>query len=151
MPTELGWRPADGNMGGFDAVNDQNPLPVAVMRTSPYYPQPFTYPLAGSVAILLKNAQGFLNSLIATNVNAAIRYLQIFNQTTVPATGNVPVISLPIPAGSATVPGQWTLGDDFLGKDGLFLSAGIAIGVSTTAATFTAATATEHTVNGTFT
>lgn len=150
MPTELGWRPADGFQGGFDAVDEQNPLPVMVMRPTPFYPQPFTYPLVGSVSMLVKNAQGFLNSLIATNINAAIRYLQVFSQNTAPATGNVPVLSLPIPAGSATAPGVWTLGDDFLGKDGLWLVGGIAIGVSTTAATFTAATATDHMVSGTF-
>lgn len=156
MPQELGWRPAQDQQGGFDVVSDENPFPVQIIRTPPQthgppnWPQPFSFPLAGSVSILLRPAAGFLNSIMVSNVNAAIRYLQIFNQTTAPASTQVPIFSFPIGAGSATVPGVLILGIDILGPEGLYLSSGIAIGVSTAAATFTAATAGEHAVAGTY-
>jgi len=41
-----------------------------------------------------------------------------------------------------------TLGSDFFGNNGLALSTGIAIGISTAATTFTAATTTDHVVTG---
>ena len=157
MPQELGWRPANDAAGGFEEVDDEHPLPVYIARVpvmargAPIFPQPFSYPLAGSVAMLVKNAQGFLNSVIATNINAAVRYLQVFNQSTAPAANQVPVLSLPIPAGSATVPGALTLGSDILGVDGFYLTNGIALGVSTAAGLYTAATATDHAVGGMFT
>lgn len=148
MPTEIGWRPANGLDGGFDPVNDENPLPVQLVRPQPFFPQPFTYPLAGSVSILVRNAGASLRSVTATSINASLRYLQIFNQRTAPATGDTPVLVFPLPAGSATNPGYVSVTAADLGDDGLQATTGLAIGVSTTAATFTAATATDHIVSG---
>jgi hypothetical protein len=110
-------------------------------------PQTFSAPLS-DVDIAVKAAPGNLLSITASNINAAIRYLQIFNQTTAPVNPNVPVISIPMGAGSATAVTVVTLDQGFFGEGGLYLSAGIAIGLSTTAATFTAATTTDHSVNG---
>jgi len=35
MPTAIGWRPADPTRGGFDEVDDENPLPVYVPPGQP--------------------------------------------------------------------------------------------------------------------
>jgi hypothetical protein len=112
-------------------------------------PNTFTAPLS-DVDIAVKASAGNLLSIMATNINAAIRYLQIFNQATAPVNPNVPVISVPMGAGSATAVTVVTLDQQFFGEGGLYLSAGIAVGISTTAATFTAATTTDHAVNGTY-
>lgn len=100
------------------------------------------------VDIAAKGAPGNLLSIRATNINAAIRYLQIHNKATAPAGGDTAALSIPIPAGSATAPAVVTLGNEFFGNNGLFLTTGIAIGISTAATTFTAATTTDHVVTG---
>lgn len=102
------------------------------------------------VDLAVKTSAGNLFSITVSNVNAAIRYLQIHNKASAPAATNVPVISLPIPAGSATVPGYLTIGRDQLGPAGYYLVTGIAIGISTTNTTFTAATTTDHNYFGTY-
>jgi len=100
------------------------------------------------VDISAKATPGNLLSLRATNINAAIRYLQIHNKATAPTGGDTALISVPIPAGAAANPVAVTLGSDFFGNNGLALSTGIAIGISTAATTFTAATTTDHVVTG---
>lgn len=102
------------------------------------------------VDIAVKASAGVLYSIHVTNINAAVRYLQIFNQTTAPAGGNTPFISIPIPAGSSTAPSAVSLGRDFFGLGGIAHATGIAVGISTTSATFTAATTTDHTIAGTY-
>ncbi len=97
-----------------------------------------------NVALSAKATAGNLFSIYATNINGAIRYLQVHNKASAPASTNVPVISLPIPAGTATVPGSLKIGRDILGEGGHYLDTGVSIGISTTEATFTAATTTDH-------
>lgn len=101
-----------------------------------------------SVAISVKATAGNLLSVIVTNYNAALRYLQIHNKASAPANPNVPVISIPIPAGTATAPGKLELSTAFFGDGGYFLSTGVAVGVSTTGGTYTAATAADHVIAG---
>lgn len=100
------------------------------------------------VDIAAKATPGNLLSIRATNINAAIRYLQIHNKATAPSGGDTATISIPIPAGTSTAPAAVTLGNEFFGNNGLYLSTGIAIGISTAATTFTAATTTDHVVTG---
>ncbi len=102
------------------------------------------------VDIAVKTSAGRLQSVIATNYNAAKRYLQIHNKASAPTSGNTATISVPIPAGTADTPGYVELGTEFLGANGFYLGTGIAIGVSTVGATFTAATTTDHVVTGTY-
>lgn len=111
---------------------------------APYYMTSF----GTSVAISGKPSAGNLLSIYASNINAAVRYLQVHNKASAPAATNVPVLSLPIPAGSATVPGSIKLGREMFGEGGKYLSTGVAIGISTTEATYTAATATDHDIYG---
>lgn len=88
-----------------------------------------------------------LYSIRATNENAAARYLWVFNAPI--ANGAAPLVGVfPIPAGSATAPASITLGDDVMGKNGVYLSAGLSFGFSTskTAYTTTGIVATDHTL-----
>ncbi|MEO5627486.1 MAG: hypothetical protein ABIQ89_01200 [Candidatus Saccharimonadales bacterium] len=131
---------------------EDNASGVAAVQHKPiisalYSGTPFQASLT-SVAISAKAAPGNLLSVRVSNINAAVRYLQIHNKASAPASTEVPVISVPIPAGSATAPAFVELGANFLGTNGLSLTTGVAIGVSTAAATYTAATTTDHVVNG---
>lgn len=93
-----------------------------------------------------------LTSLDASNKNAAERYIQIFDKATAPIAGDVPIAAYPIPPLANSASGRF-FRDYGQGFDvgGLLLKNGLAWGVSTTAATYTAATATDHTVVATWT
>lgn len=97
-----------------------------------------------SVAVSVTQVPASICSMYASNANAALRYLQVFNQTTAPTTGNVPIHSFPIPINGGSI----CIGTDFFGVNGGFATQGVAVGVSTTNATFTAATTTDHNING---
>jgi hypothetical protein len=110
----------------------------------------FTTALSASAAVSAKGSAGNLYALSATNANATVRYLQIHNKATAPATSDAPVAAWPIPAGSSTAPGSVFLSILDFGTAGYRCTTGIAIGISTTLATFTAATAADHIVNGSY-
>lgn len=96
-----------------------------------------------SVAVSVKSSTGSICSLYASNSNAAIRYLHIFDKASAPALNDVPVHSFLVP-----INGSILVGTDFFGPNGGFAITGIAVGVSTTNATFTVATAADHNLNG---
>ncbi len=106
--------------------------------------------IADDVDISVKGSAGYLLAVETTNENAAVRFLQFHNKATAPANPDVPVYSMPIPAGTANVPGRLRLTSDDLGPGGRYFSTGIAVGISSTKATFTAATATEHDTSGSY-
>jgi hypothetical protein len=106
------------------------------------------YNVATDIDISVKASAGRLKSIRATNDNAAVRYLLIHNKASAPVGGDAPIAAYPIPAGTPTNPGVIELGKDFFLDNGLVLSTGIAVAISTTAATYTAATVAEHTVAG---
>jgi len=85
-----------------------------------------------------------LVSIRATNANAAVRYLQLFNAAS--ATGT-PIYSEPIPAGSATQPSSLILDSVFFGSGGKYFSTALSWGISTTNGSYTAATAADHNVS----
>ncbi len=91
-----------------------------------------------------KATAGILKGFSVSNINAAIRYFQIFNTTG--ATTPV-LLSIPISAGSATLATTINIGEDVLGANGLYLSTGITWGISTTKDSYVAATAADHNVN----
>lgn len=79
-----------------------------------------------------------------SNVNAAIRYFQIFNTTG----ATTPVLmSFAIPAGTATVPSFLEIGEHVMGANGYFLSTGLTWGISTTRDSYVAGTNTDHQVH----
>jgi len=118
-------------------------LPPALTRS-------FFQAMGTAVAISVKGTPGSLLSLSVTSINAAIRYVQVHNKASAPATNDVPILSIPISAGSATAATRLALGASDFGEAGFPCSVGVAIGISTTAATYTAATATDHHVSGSF-
>lgn len=130
---------------GVNVLGTQN-KPVV---SATYSPQGFIAILSSSVAISVKATPGNLFSVSATNINAAIRYLQVFNKASAPATNDVPVFEWPIPIGSTTIQ-TTTQGRDFFGQGGYYFTAGIAVGISTSGTNYQAATATDHIVQGTF-
>ncbi len=84
----------------------------------------FTDSAASVNATNVKNAAGRLFSIVATNINAAIRYLKIYNLAAAPNVGvDVPAMTIPIPAtGSAVVN---------LGELGFTFSVGISFALTT--------------------
>lgn len=106
--------------------------------------------LGADVDISVKATAGYLMSIVVTNINAAVRYVQLHDKATAPANPDVPIMSIPISAGSATLATTLILGEEFFGKGGRECTTGIAIGVSTTGNTFTAATASDHYISGSF-
>lgn len=88
---------------------------------------------AGNATLLQANAGGVLAfSAWGSNTTAAPAYLCIIDKATAIANGDTPVVSVLFPAGVAGV-----IGPDYLGADGLFLSAGFGVCWSTTATTVT--------------
>lgn len=98
---------------------------------------------ASSVAVAAKNAPALVKAVYATNTNAAVRYLQIFNKATAPVSSDVPVFSFYLPATSGVV----EIGSEFFSENGFYLSTGLAIGISTVRGSYTAATAADHDLN----
>ena len=101
---------------------------------------PLQYNAIGTTAgANIKNATGVIYSLSCINLNAASRYVLLFNKATAPAANDVPVESFVVyPSG-----GQLLLGQDYFSLNGLDLSSGISWGISTTPTLYTAATAAD--------
>lgn len=102
--------------------------------------------LGAKVSSAPKGSAALIHSARITNINAAVRYFHVFNKTSVPVLNDVPIYSEPILSGVAVTPGSLILGADFFGPNGSYLSTGLAWGISSTQATYTAATASDHSV-----
>lgn len=76
-----------------DATND-------VQRTAPASPLTYTHNSAATTnATLVKSGESALMALAVSNVNAAARYLKLYNKATAPTVGtDRPVLTIPIPA-----------------------------------------------------
>ena len=94
---------------------------------------------------LVKRGSGFLFAFHAQNRNAAIRYIQFYDQTTAPAAGDVPFAAFPIPAA-----GSLTLDQDFFTSEGIAFKNGLIWAYSTTETSYTAGTAGEQTTHITY-
>lgn len=73
------------------------------------------------------------------NKNAAARYLQLFDSTTVPASGAVPTAVFTVPLTSAI-----SVGSEFFSLQGLLFKDGLVWAFSTTEATYTAGAAADQ-------
>lgn len=92
-----------------------------------------------------------IRSISCHNENAAVRYIQIFNLAAAPTEDtSVPIFSFTVPAGTAAAPGIRTIGSEFFGENGYYLSAGLSWGISVDKDNWdsTGVTVTEHIVNG---
>lgn len=85
-----------------------SPVPVSGTLTSagtttntPVTPtQTFTNSAASTNSTLTKGSAGTVWSVVVSNINAAARYLKLYNKATAPTVGtDTPVIVIPIPAG----------------------------------------------------
>lgn len=116
--------------------------------SSTLLPPPQTFTSVGAATTAnVKAAAGSLVSITATNRNAAVRYLQIFNTTG----ATTPVLyQWPITAAAAGVAGYVDIGTEFFTDLGWTFSTGITWGVSTTAGSYVAATASETDVAGSY-
>ena len=93
----------------------------------------------GAVSGNLRPRACVLFSLAADNANGADRYLQLFNSTSAPTTGDVPLESVRVPTAATIV-----LDSTYFTQSGLALSSGLSFAFSTTRDTYTAATAADH-------
>lgn len=107
-------------------VNIANPLPVAGSHK--------LFSAASTNATSVKASSGFLMGGTVSNVNAAARYFKLYNKASAPTVGtDVPIFTLMLPAGSATVPSIVNLADLF-GEAGHLFGAGIAYAITGAAA-----------------
>lgn len=118
-------------------------MPLITDYALPNYPPSADVSFGTLVTNNSSAIKSFLKAVHVTNVNAAVRYLQFFNTLT--ATGT-PVFSFPVSAGTAAAPGSLQLSGAYFGNGFLF-SAALTWGISTSAATYVAATAADHTLN----
>ena len=108
--------------------------PIPGAQISGTQPVSVTAPTASNInsaattnATSVKASAGTVYSVTASNINAAIRYLKFYNKASAPTVGtDVPVITIPIPAGGAiNIP---------FGTTGHRFTTGIALAITTGAA-----------------
>jgi hypothetical protein len=87
----------------------------------------------------VKATPGNVYSLHCQNTTSSNRYIQLHNTATTPAGAAVPLVSFWVPPNSAVV-----FDKTFFGDNGINFSTGIAFAISSTIATYTAATNTDQ-------
>lgn len=95
--------------------------------------------LGANATLNVKATPGNVKSVYCHNVSGGDRYFQLHNTATTPGGGAVPARTYFVPAG-----GVLELTGSYFGEQGINFSTGIAFAFSTTEATYTAATATDH-------
>lgn len=133
-------------LAGEDLSNNVMRIAMAPVASASYSANPFFDD--ASVDGAMKTSAGALMSAVASNMNAARRYLQVHNKASALALNDVPLLSFPIPAGTALAPGMLMLDSEFFGLAGVYCSLGVRIGVSTTSGAYTAGTAADHDLAG---
>jgi len=124
-----------------------NPVPTiqAALSSASFSPSNFVN-LGADVTATIKGSAGNVFSLAVYNDNVATRYFQLFDAVTGPSGGESPdVVPIQIPPESQTVIDQ-----GFFTQAGIRFSTGVSYGISTTRNTFTAATASDHSVGVTY-
>lgn len=115
------------------AVSNANPLPVYVASSST--PLTWSNPSALAATGVIKASAGELFILYGFCVYTTAKgYFQVFNKTTAPSAGNVPIESIPVTPATSLQDSTFSLGP-LPAKD---YATGISWGFSSTAATFTA-------------
>lgn len=95
--------------------------------------------LGANVTLNVKASAGNLFSVYCQNNSTGTRYLQLFNTATTPGAGATPLFTFLVPGS-----GVLLMDSLFFGQGGYYFATGIAFAISTTQATYTAATATDH-------
>jgi hypothetical protein len=128
-----------------DQTNAVAAMVIKPLSVSTYSPTLFTN-FGANTTLNIKATPGNVFSFYVTNTNAAVRYFQLHNTATTPAGGAVPLRTYTLPA----LTGVLIIGTDVLTTAGVNFSTGIAYATSTTAGTYTAATAGDHYVEVNF-
>lgn len=128
-----------------DQTNAVGQMVIKPLAVSTYSPTLFTN-FGANTTLNIKATPGNVFSFYVTNTNAAVRYFQLHNTATTPAGGAVPLRVYTLPA----LTGVLIIGTDVLTTAGVNFSTGIAFATSTTAGTYTAATAGDHYVEVNF-
>lgn len=128
LPSSLGQTNMAGSMSVAIASN-QSAIPVTkapVSDGSSGLTIHRAISAASTNATSVKASAGNLHTIIATNVNAAVRYLKIYNKASSPTVGtNTPVLTVAIPGNTAGA------GIVIPFPDGVNLSAGLAYALTT--------------------
>jgi hypothetical protein len=129
-------QPAPTNGQGVELqVNANSELRVTLANSSAALTR-YTA-MASSAGANVKASAAQLFSLSCTNLNTSVRYFQVFNSTASPS--GTPLLSFPVYGGG----GLLILDQMYFGLNGRALSTGLSWGISTAAATYTAATAAD--------
>jgi hypothetical protein len=126
-----------------DNTNAVAGVMVRPVNSATYASTPFQ-DFGSATTLNVKNTAGNVYALRATNANASARYIQLHNTATTPAGGATAQLSYLVPAGTAAAPGVLELDSSYFAPSERF-GTGIAFAWSTTASTYTAATAGDHT------
>ena len=136
-------RVAEQNAPGFeDDVNNVAAFAWKPVQGQPYSPSLYFQSAQAGATGTIKAAPAQLFGLHATNKNAAVRYLQIFDSTG--ATTTI-VAEFLIQIG-----GSVTIGPDMLTLSGIRLGTGLTYGFSTTEGSFVAGTPADHGLTATY-
>jgi len=135
-------------LAGEDVANNIQGVAFKPVASASYAPNVFNN-ASTATAFSAKASPGGLLSVRATNANAAVRYLQIHNKASAPVAADVALDFIAIPAGTAAIPAALLLDSSFFASM-TWCSVGVALAISTTATTYTAATNTDHTITARF-
>lgn len=115
--------------GRGDAV-PQKGVPVNVAAPLAVAGSHKLFSAATTNATSVKTTQGYLLGGLVANVAAVVRYLKFYNKASAPTVGtDVPIFTVPLPAGSANVPAIVSIAD-LVGPHGHLFAAGIAYAIT---------------------
>lgn len=112
---------------------EQHTLGVTMRHAvNQYYSGVAFFSAGAALSAVALMAEAMLLSIGASNKSSSLAWLQLWDRLTVPpgATAD-PLLAIPIPAGSATVPGVARLGATEFGPSGLYFEGGITWSLST--------------------
>lgn len=124
--------------GAEDNTNNVYATVVKKLAVSTHSPSLFQN-LGANATLNVKATPGNVFAVKCHNINAAARYIQLFNTATTPSAGNVPTWVALVPTAV-----EVTFGEEFFSNAGINFSTGIAFAFSTTEATYTAGTASDQ-------
>ena len=95
--------------------------------------------LGNSNGATLKVTPGTIYAFTCSNNNSVVRYFQIFDKSTPPTSGDIPIIQFPTGTNDALL----IIGQDILGGAGITLPTAVSWGFSSTRLVYTPATASD--------
>lgn len=122
-----------------DGTNQVAATSRRFMANGAYSPGKLVGNYGANVTLNAKASAGVVTAIWGKNRNAAIRHLQLHDTATTPSAAAVPKCSFEV-----AIAGTVYIGEDILSENGMSFTNGIAYAWSTTAGTYTAATASEH-------